>query len=347
VPDRGAAGSGQVLYVANSLDGTLTPLDGAGGHVIGPPLPAGPAPSQLAPGPPGTLLVASTAAGPGGPLTHVARAGPGWRARPLPLGEPAEVAHLAADGPRAVVAYHRPPDGAPGAPRCRLALLDARAGAVERTHTVCGAHELVTGLAFEDGPAGPVAYVGLQDTAASGALPGGGAGSRHRVVAVDAARGTPLAVRPTAGVPSHLVLAPGGARGGARLFAVETLAGPEDEPPRPPPGRLLGLDPTTLEVERQWPLDYRPTRLAVAPDGAWAYALLDATVRALDLTTGADRPLARLPERGLGLAVGRDRIYAVGPYGPGVWVLRRRDGRLVATAPVGRRPVALTLAGAA
>src|SRR5687767_603978 len=92
VPDRRGAGSGQVLYVANSLDGTLTPLDGAGGHVIGPPLPAGPAPSQLAPGPPGILLVASAAAGPGGPLTHVARAGPGWRARPLPLGEPAEVA---------------------------------------------------------------------------------------------------------------------------------------------------------------------------------------------------------------------------------------------------------------
>ena len=85
----------------------------------------------------------------------------------------------------------------------------------------------------------------------------------------------------------------------------------------------------------------------MAPDGEWAYALLDATVRALDLTTGADRPLARLPERGLGLAVTRDRVYAVGPYGPGVWVLRRRDGRLVATAPVGRRPVALALTGAA
>ena len=350
LPARGAAGPGPVLYVANSGDGTLTPLAAASGQPAGPPLPGGPAPAQVAAGPPGHLLVVAAAPGADGPLTHVAAGGPDRRARPLPLGEPAEDAYLAgAGGPAAVVAYHRPrpPAGAAAAPRCRLALVDARAGAVTRTHTVCGARERVTGLAFEEGPAGPVAYVGLQDTAAGGGPPGDPAGGGHRVVALDAARGVPLAVRPTAGVPSLLVLAPAGERDGTRLYAVETLAGPEDDPPRPARGRLLLLDPATLVVVRQWPLDYRPAGLAVAPDGGRAYLLLEATVRALDLATGADRLLARLPERALGLAVTRDRVYAVGPDGPGVWALRRRDGRLLATLPVGRGPVALALSGAA
>ena len=346
-----------MLYVANSRDGTLTPLAAASGQPAGPPLPGGPAPAQITAGPAGHLLVAAAAPGADGPLTHVAADGPARRARPLPLGEPAEDAYLAgAGGPAAVVAYHRPrpPAGAAAAPRCRLALVDARAGAVARTHTICGARERVTGLAFAEGPAGPVAYVGLQASAPDAGAgagppggPGGSAGGEHRVVALDAVRGVPLAVRPTAGVPSLLVLAPAGERDGTRLYAVETLAGPEDDPPRPARGRLLLLDPATLEVERQWPHDYRPAGLAVAPDGGRAYLLLEATVRTLDLATGADRLLARLPERALGLAVTRDRVYAVGPDGPGVWALRRRDGRLLATLPVGRGPVALALSGAA
>ena len=38
-----------------------------------------------------------------------------------------------------------------------------------------------------------------------------------------------------------------------------------------------------------------------------------------------------LPERGLALAVGRERVYVSSAYGREVWAFRRRDGRLVAT----------------
>jgi len=50
-------GSAGLLYVANGGDGTVSRLDPQSGRPVGPPLPAGPAPAQLAPGPGGTLLV--------------------------------------------------------------------------------------------------------------------------------------------------------------------------------------------------------------------------------------------------------------------------------------------------
>ena len=141
---RRAAGGQSALYVASALDDSLTRLDGESGHVIGPPLPAGRAPGQLVPGPGGSLLALSVAAGHDGEVTHLARAAGrvarGWSAQPLPLGEPARVALLAGDGAgAAVVGYHVPAptesderDGSDGA--CRVALVDvSRAWSGERT----------------------------------------------------------------------------------------------------------------------------------------------------------------------------------------------------------------------
>ena len=51
-----------MLYVANGRDGTVTRLDAGSGRVLGPPLPAGPAPAQVVAGPGGALLVLAAGA---------------------------------------------------------------------------------------------------------------------------------------------------------------------------------------------------------------------------------------------------------------------------------------------
>jgi hypothetical protein len=98
---------------------------------------------------------------------------------------------------------------------------------------------------------------------------------------------------------------------------------------------LLGLNPTTLDLESERRLDVVPARLVVAPDGDAAYALHDHTLTRVDLAGGPDRSVA-LPARGLALAVGRNRVYVSSASSGELWAFRRWDGRLVATLPVGR-----------
>jgi len=54
-----------------------------------------------------------------------------------------------------------------------------------------------------------------------------------------------------------------------------------------------------------------------------------------------------LPERGLALAVTRERVYVSSAYGPELWAFRPRDGRLVATIRVGQVPADLVTGPAA
>ena len=108
---------------------------------------------------------------------------------------------------------------------------------------------------------------------------------------------------------------------------------------------MLGLHPTTLEVESARPFGGGLQRLAVAPDGDAAYALHDATLTRLGLAGGPDRSVA-LPGRGRAPAVTRDRVYVSSASGPELWAVRRRDGRLVATLPVGRAAAELLLSRA-
>ena len=84
----------------------------------------------------------------------------------------------------------------------------------------------------------------------------------------------------------------------------------------------------------------------MAPDGDVAYALHDLSLTRLGLAGGPDRSVA-LPERGLALAVARDRVYVSSAYGPELWAFRRRDGRLVATLRVGPSAADLVLSPAA
>ena len=73
---------------------------------------------------------------------------------------------------------------------------------------------------------------------------------------------------------------------------VEAVTTPEQKPPAPYRGRLLGLDPVTLQIEATYPLDDAPGRLAIAPDGDAAYVLSGGTVIR---DTGHARPPGQHP----------------------------------------------------
>ena len=185
----------------------------------------------------------------------------------MTLSGPAREGRLAGDGGRFAVVVDRVPrapgPSRPAARRCRLTLVDVPAGAVVATTAVSGPHEQVTGLALDDGPAGPVAYLALWRTPLDGpggahAGAGSGAAGGHRVVAVHAQTGAIAAVFGLDGVPALVALGPAPGRPDRRLYAVERLSGPEDEPPAPVRARLLGLHPTTLEVESTGPSTSSP-----------------------------------------------------------------------------------------
>jgi DNA-binding beta-propeller fold protein YncE len=349
-PAYGKAGAPSALYVANSQDGTVSQLDSATGRRLGPPLPAGPSPWQIAPGPDGSLLVLSIAPQHAGQVTHVRRSGSGWTTRQIVLEHAPQDAILASHGGRyAAVAYRlSPADAVASAAGCRLALLDTAAGTVARTHSVCAAHETISSLAFEDGPAGPIAYLGLRDWAShgaggSGAGTPGGRGGRDRVIALDADRGAVQAVLLVAGRPRHLTLAPAPGRTSTTLYAVVIQQDEGHDPPTVYHTRLLGLNPASLEVESERPLGFVPRRLAVAPDGDHAYALLDHAVVRLPLAdaAGADALLAVLPGRGYDLAVVLDRVYVSNAYGSELWAVDARREGPVRPIPVGGRPTGL------
>jgi DNA-binding beta-propeller fold protein YncE len=371
--------------VANAEDATVTLLDPASGRVMGPPLPAGPAPEQVVWGSGESLLVASSSSRRSVELTAVTRTDGGWRARSVDLapGRARQVLIAGDGGPRAVVAYHLLTDenGATAGPLqapCRLALVDVPSGVVEHTHNLCGAGELVKGLAVGGSPAGTTAYAGIQRLAPSSsvgasratsfgeppstslsldrpgarpstALRAGSTGSAGgRVVAIHAETGAVLATGHVAGVPAQVVLAPAPGGLGQRLYVVDAEPGPEGDYAGSGRWRLVGLNPLSLDVESEFALGFLPNRLVVTADGDQAYALAQPndTVRQIDLPHGTQRVLATLPGTGLGLAVAGDRIYVSNPYGREVWALDRRQGRLLQTIPVGVHPVAIGVRGA-
>jgi hypothetical protein len=112
----------------------------------------------------GGLLVVSADARQFGMLTHVARRGGVWTARPVALAPGAQVTMLAGSGgPLAAVVYVVPAGArvparsgpgvnaatgaALGPVTCWLAIVDLRSGRAVQTHPACGRDETVTGLA--------------------------------------------------------------------------------------------------------------------------------------------------------------------------------------------------------
>jgi hypothetical protein len=340
----GADGAPPALYVVHSPDGVLARLDAATGRALGPPLPAGPAPWQIAPGPDGSLLVLTAFPARQSALTHIVRTPRGWSARAIALGVLADDAILAADGGRYPVVADHLPDARPGAPAhgCRVALVDALVGRVARTYAPCAEGEWLTGVAVLHAETGPMAYLGIRGTS-PGSITVRPTG-RDRIVAIDAERGTRLAARPLAGPPSHLLLAAAPGRLGRRLYGVEALDGLPPEPGMPFRGRLLGLNPDTLELESVHALAFSPAQFVVAPEGDQVYALFEQDVLRLDLVGGGEARLASLPEPGAGLAVTRDRVYVSDLRWAALWVFDRHRERPLPPVRVGRYPTALLVA---
>jgi DNA-binding beta-propeller fold protein YncE len=357
-----AASPSPLLYVTNAADGTITRLDAATGRVAGPPLPAGPLPDQAVPGPGGSLLVSSFSSQQLSALTHVAAAGPAgrggtlwttgttWTTRTVPLEAGAREVWLAGDGGRQAVVAYRAPDPATGRPRCRLALVDTWSGTVQQPHTVCPSADHLTALAFDGSPGGPVAYLGVQQSAAqigisATASASGDAGAdRHRLLAVHAATGIVIVTQPLAGAPAGLRLGSAPGRSGFRLYCLETLSSPEEESLGTYHGRLRGLNPITLDVESEHALDTPSVALAVAPDGEDVYLLTSHgySLTQIHLATGAQRWLASLPDGGISLAVTDERVFVPNPWGHEVWVMDRRQRQPTRRVPVGRGPLHIT-----
>ena len=160
----------------------------------------------------------------------------------------------------------------PDAPR--LALVDARTGAVERTHPVpVAADEVVRCVALERAPAGPIAYLGLWRWPAGGRGAPAAAGPHP-----GRARGPPApcwAAAPLAGAPAHLLVARVAGRYGQedahqpRLGCTPCCSAPARavrmtgrRSSRWRRGSCWPLTRPTLVAQRTHPLDDRLTALA-------------------------------------------------------------------------------------
>jgi hypothetical protein len=255
----------------------------------------------------------------------------------VPLPNSAD-ALLAADGGRlAAVVYHTAAgDAATPVARCRLAVVDVPAGLVQTTRPVCAPREHVSGVAVHTGPAGTRVYLTVREDGQAGAASLG----TGRVVALQPETDAAAAVLRLAGSPTLLVSGPAPGGLGRRLYVVEAFAAPEQEPPAPFRGRLLGLDPATLQIEAVYPLSYAPGRVVIAPDGDEAYTLLDGTVIRTDLASGREHRLAVLPGTGLDLAVTAEHVHIVAGASQNVaWHVPRRGIPRVQPVRVGRGAV--------
>lgn len=331
---------------------------GESGRVLGPPLPAGPAPWRLAAGSGGRVLTLSMGERRAAQLTHIAPDGDRWATRTLApdaLGVPAHQVLLAGDGGRYAVAAYPTQIAGPAAPPCRLAVLDLVTGAVVRTQVVCTtAREALYSLALENTDTGSVAHIGLWR--APEEVNRHGVTGSSAIVAIQADTGAVVGRTGLAGVPEHLVLAAAPGQVGQRLYCVEGTPGPEVRNARtvgPDAGRwrLVGLNPVALEVESALPLSEGPVSVAVAPDGSEGYVVpasttgLRSTLLQVDLRTGQSRPLIVLPGQSVGgLVVTGERVYVPHSLGSAVWAVDRRHGRLAKTIAVGRHPLDITLA---
>jgi hypothetical protein len=281
----------------------------------------------------------------------------GWGARPLPLEPGARDPLLAGGGRFAAVAYQV--GDAPGAARCRVALVDLERGRVASTRDVCAGRESVVGLAAAGDDA--LVYLALWRRPAADERCGNATGSRVAALRLDT--GVAGAAAPLDGVPGPLTLAPAPGGAGQRLYAAEALPAAEVARPGEPftgcasagyddlfegaPGwRVRELDAATLAAEGDHAVPYPMRALAATPDGGTAFVLAGtAAVLRLRPGGGPVAPFAVLPDVAMGLAATDARVYTVGVFRDRVWGLDRRRGDLVQALPTGRHPVGITVGG--
>jgi hypothetical protein len=344
-----------LVYVANSRDHTITQLEATNGQVIGPPLPAGFAPGPVVVGRNGDLLTMSWSAGHEGYLTLIARGNHTRTTSKLLLEPQAQALSLAGNGGRyAVVAYVVRTSGRRSHSQpCRLARIDLIERTVAPGVLVCTGGEVASGLALEEGPLGPIAYVALWRE--GGTSDGPIAVDAGRMVARNPVTGETLGALPLAGIPGDVVFGPDPWGTGRRLFVVYA-EDDGDGSARDDIGtrfngasgwHLLAVEPHSMTPERAYPLRFAPRRLTVAPDGRHAYASSSSvgstTVWHIDLTTGTTNEVVRLPGSSLGLAVTQDHLFVSDTDGRSVWLIDRQSGRPFKKVPVGRNPLGIAV----
>lgn len=253
---------------------------------------------------------------------------------------------LASDGERYAAAAYQHRDGGSGAAaperaRCPLVVVDLMAGRSVTAAAPCWPHERVRALALDpagdegDGTEGATAYVGLED-ARHGT--NGGAG---RLVVLALPSGAVLGAVALLGTPVDVKLAAGRDGGRGVLYVLEQWGGAGGLVPLPEGGRLLVLDPVTLEVLNESALTAPASRMALGPDGGSVFLTAGDTVRRIDAASGAIRWAAQLPKLLVAIEVMGDRVYVANPEARAVWVLDGLTGLRQADVPVSGHPVGL------
>ena len=325
-PGQGAAGRGGTLGVGIADPAAVEWLDdGYGRH--GAAL-AG-APEQLAAGPGGSV-VALTADPDGGGRVGLELVRPRGAAGVPAVGgrlgglETSGLARLASDGQRYAVVVYQPRTEVPAlagaatradGARCLLLVVDLVSGKSRPAPGPCRAGERPRSLVLEPG-GGPhgegqqpaaFAYVGLEGTR-SGTENGAG-----RLVQVALPSGAEVGSRALSGTPVDLRLTPGGRGAPPTLYVLEQSGGAGGLVPTPERGRVVALDPLTLDVLGEHPLSAPASRLLPAPDGRAVFLVQQDTVQRLDLTTGGLRQVARLPGRVVAAEALGQRLYLGSP----------------------------------
>jgi hypothetical protein len=360
-PSQGAAGRGAGLAVGIANPPSVELLDDRyrrhRSALAGSPV-------QLAAGP-GGGVVALSAASAGGGRPELAVSATGGASNGHAAGrrlaglDTSGIAQLATDGQRyAVVAYERRQGDQPAggtasrADRCALLLVDLTVGEPVSAALPCGGEESVRSLALEPagdaGGAGVVkgdgsqpaiyAYVGLEGTR-SGSENGPG---RLAIVALPS--GAVVGSLPLAGTPVDLRLGARSRGEPAALYVLEQSGGAGGIVPTPERGRVVVLDPLTLEVLGEHTLSGHASRLVSTSDGRSAFLVQQDTVQRLDLTTGQVRQIARLPRRVVAAEIRGDRLYLGSPEAQVLWVLDARTGHRQPDVRVPGHPVSLALA---
>jgi len=111
--------------------------------------------------------------------------------------------------------------------------------------------------------------------------------------------------------------------------------------PTPERGRVVVLDPLTLDVLGEHALSGPASRLLPAPDGRSVLLIDRDTVRRLDLISSRELPMARLPGRVVAAALLGDRLYLGSPEAHALFVLDTRTGLRRPDRPLLGAPISL------
>ncbi|MDQ3702586.1 MAG: hypothetical protein M3442_16930, partial [Chloroflexota bacterium] len=223
-------------------------------------------------------------------------------------------------------------------------------------HDLCGDEDSVRDLALGQSEWGPTVYAAVWTgpRLVDGRWSAGGG----RIVALQAETGRRTGGYPLDGVPGQVSFWQGHAAQDRSLYVLESFPGTataDGQTEHVAGGerrwRLLRLDPATLTPEAVYPLPHPPqpqARFAVAPEGGQAYVLTGhdagsggAALLDVDLLSGATSRFVVLPGAGVELAVAARYIFVTNPSGGEVWVIDRRQRRIVRTVPLGQRPLAV------